>query len=242
VALGPHAAWRSASPAELGKRTRHAFLLAVAGGLAIPFAMGEFSPHVALAMFLALWIAACTLLHVRARGAPARQPSGYWGMHLAHLGLAVFVVGVALSKGYETDKEVRMAPGDVLTLGGYQLRMLGLREVAGPNYSAVVADIELARDARVLKRLRPEKRKYFSSEMPMTEAAIDPGLTRDVYVSIGERLEGGAWSVRAHVKPFVDWIWGGALLMGLGGVLALLDRRYRVRRAAPASALAGQRA
>jgi cytochrome c-type biogenesis protein CcmF len=149
---------------------------------------------------------------------------------------------VALSKGYESEKDVRMAPGDVLTLGDYQFRMLGLRDAPGPNYSAVVAEIELSRDGRVLELLRPEKRKYFSSEMPMTEAAIDPGLTRDVYVAIGEPLGEGAWSVRAHVKPFVGWIWAGALLMALGGLLAAADRRYRARAPVAAAGFAGAKA
>jgi cytochrome c-type biogenesis protein CcmF len=241
VALGPQASWRSASLAGLAKQMKYAFLFAVAGGLMLPFAMGGFEPLVALSMFLVLWIAASAWLQVRARIAPAgpgmrsrgaallRQPRRYWGMHLAHLGLAVFVVGVALSRGYESEKEVRMAPGDVLTLGDYSLRMLGVREAPGPNYNAVVGDIELLRDGKLLKILQPEKRQYFSSQMAFTEAAIDPGLTRDVYVAIGEPLGGGAWSVRAHVKPFVDWIWGGCLMMALGGLLALSDRRYRVK-------------
>ena len=256
VALGPHASWRSAKLHDLARQMRTAFLFAVAGGLLLPFAMGSFAPLVALSMFLVLWIAASGWLHIRSRVAPVgggmlangsallRQPRRYWGMHLAHLGLAVFVVGVALSKGYESEKEVRMAPGEVLTLGDYGLRMLGVREEPGPNYSAVVAEIELLGNGKLLKILRPEKRQYFSSQMAFTEAAIDPGLTRDVYVAIGEPLGGGAWSVRAHVKPFVGWIWGGCLLMALGGVLALSDRRYRVRVRAQAqdSALAAERA
>jgi cytochrome c-type biogenesis protein CcmF len=137
-----------------------------------------------------------------------------------------------------------MAPGETLTIGDYSLRMVGMREAAGPNYKAVIAEIELTRDGKLIKMLRPEKRTYLSSEMPMTEAAIDPGLTRDIYVAIGEPLGGGAWSVRAHVKPFVDWIWGGCLLMALGGLFALLDRRYRVRARATAEseALAAARA
>ncbi|MBI2754716.1 MAG: heme lyase CcmF/NrfE family subunit [Betaproteobacteria bacterium] len=256
VALGPRASWRSARVADLAREMKYAFVFAVAGGLLIPFVMGAFAPLVALSMFLVLWIAASGWLQVRSRAVPARagalaagaalarQPRHYWGMHLAHLGLAVFVVGVALSKGYESEKEVRMAPGEILTLGDYSLRMLKFSEAPGPNYTAVIADIELLRDGKVLKVLRPEKRKYFSSQNPMTEAAIDPGLTRDVYVSIGEPLGGGAWSVRAHVKPFVDWIWGGGLLMALGGILALSDRRYRVKVRAPAQAgaLAAERA
>jgi len=244
VAIGPHAAWRSARPAELARKLRVPFVVALAGGLAVPFAMGAFSALVALAMFLAFWIAASGVAHVRGRAAltGARQPRSYWGMQLAHLGLAAFVVGVALARGYEIEKEVRMAPGDTLALGAYGMKMIATRETEGPNYRATVAEIELSRNGTLLKVLRPEKRKYLSSEMPMTEAAIDPSLTRDVYVAIGEPLEGGAWEVRAHVKPFVDWIWGGALLMALGGLLALSDRRYRQRARAAQGALAAEKA
>jgi cytochrome c-type biogenesis protein CcmF len=242
VALGPHASWRSANVAELARRMKYALAFALAGGLLLPFALGSYSVMVALSLFLVLWIVAAAFLHVRARGNPARQPLGYWGMHLAHLGLAVFVVGVALSGGYETQKEVRMAPGDTLSFGGYSLRMLGVREAEGPNYRAVVAEMELSKDNKPLKILKPEKRNYFSSQMPMTEAAIDPGPTRDVYVSIGEPLEGGAWSVRAQVKPFIDWIWIGAALMAIGGILALSDRRYRLRKQALEGAMAAQKA
>jgi cytochrome c-type biogenesis protein CcmF len=256
VALGPLASWRSARVGDLARRMKIAFFVSIAGGLAIPFAMGGFVPLVALSMSLVFWILASAWLQLRSRVAPAgpglsatvgalaRQPRHYWGMHLAHLGLAVFVIGVALSKGYESEKEVRMAPGETLTIGDYGLRMVGVREAPGPNYNAVIADIELTRDGKVLGILRPEKRNYLSSEMPMTEAAIDPGLTRDIYVAIGEPLGGGAWSVRAHVKPFVDWIWGGCLLMAFGGLLALLDRRYRAvaRATAPSEAVAAARA
>ena len=241
VALGPQASWRSASLAELAARMKYALLFAIAGGLAIPFMMGSFVPLVALSMTLVLWVIASAWLQLRARVAPAgpgvrsrlaalaRQPRHYWGMHVAHVGLAVFVVGVALSKGYESEKEVRMAPGDTLTLGAYGVRMLAVREAPGPNYTAVIADMELLHDGKGVKKLYPEKRHYFSSQMPMTEAAIDAGLTRDVYVALGDPLGGGAWSVRAHVKPFVDWIWGGCVLMAFGGFLALTDRRYRVK-------------
>jgi len=256
VALGPLASWRTASAGDLARRMKVALFVSIAGGIAVPFAMGEFVPLVALSMALVFWIIASAWVQMRERmahsgrglgatlGALARQPRHYWGMHLAHLGLAVFVIGVSLSKGYETEKEVRMVPGETLTLGDYGLRMVGMREAAGPNYSAVIAEIELTRDGRLLKVLRPEKRTYLSSQMPMTEAAIDPGLSRDIYVSIGEPLGGGAWSVRAYVKPFVDWIWSGCLLMAFGGLLALLDRRYRARARVTAEheALAASRA
>jgi cytochrome c-type biogenesis protein CcmF len=240
VAIGPHAAWRSARAGELARRLRAPLAIALAGGIAVPFAMGAFSALAALGTFLAFWVAASGVAHIRARVAQASavQPRAYWGMHLAHFGIAACVIGITLSRGYETEKEVRMAPGDTLTLGAYSMKMTALREADGPNYRATVADIELSKNGAPLKVLRPEKRKYLSSEMPMTEAAIDPGLTRDVYVAIGEPLEGGAWAVRAHVKPFVDWIWGGALLMAIGGLLALSDRRYRRARAAQAAVTA----
>jgi len=249
VALGPQAAWRSASLGELLHRTRYAFAFAIVAGLALPFAAPSYSPAVALGMFLVLWVIACVFLHVRSRVAAGarlqlRQPAGYWGMHLAHLGLAVCAVGIVVSKAYESEKEVRMKQGDTLTLGSYSLKMMSMREASGPNYRAVVADMELSQDGRVIKIMRPEKRSYFSSQMPMTEAAIDPGVTRDIYVSIGEVLDDGAWSVRAQIKPFVDWIWAGCLLMAIGGLLALSDRRYRqrARTAAQSSAMQGAKA
>jgi len=131
-----------------------------------------------------------------------------------------------------------MTVGDTVSVGGYTLRLTGIRQTQGPNYRADVGDVELIQDGKVLRHLHPEKRAYFSTTMPMTEAAIDTGLARDVYVSLGEQLEGGAnsaWAVRVYYKPFVSWIWGGALLMALGGTLAALDRRYRKKKAATAS-------
>ncbi len=154
-------------------------------------------------------------------------------MHLAHIGVAAFVIGVTMVKGYETEKDVRMAPGDTVAVGGYSIRFLGVRDRKGPNYEAQAGELELTRDGKLLRILSPEKRKYFSSEMPMTEAAIDTGFFRDVYVSLGEPVGekdgSGAWSVRVHHKPFVDWIWAGCLLMAMGGLVAASDRRYRLK-------------
>jgi cytochrome c-type biogenesis protein CcmF len=157
-------------------------------------------------------------------------------MQMAHFGIAVFVIGVAMVGGYQEEKDVRMEPGDTVSVGGYGFRLMGVKEAPGPNYRASVGSVELSKGGRVLMTMHPEKRNYFSSQMPMTEAAIDAGFTRDVYVSLGEPLDKmGAWSVRVYYKPFVDWIWGGCLLMGLGGFIAMLDRRYRLRVRAGAS-------
>ncbi|HEY2928307.1 heme lyase CcmF/NrfE family subunit [Piscinibacter sp.] len=234
VALGPLARWKQLDARDMGQRVRLAALLALAAGAGLPFLMGRWSPLVAMGLLLAVWIAASTVFQLRDRLKSGAPPLSFWGMHLAHLGLAAFVVGVTLVKGYEIEKDVRMAVGDTVHLGGYTLRLLGVNDVPGPNYIAQRGEVELARDGRVLRTLNPEKRTYLSSQMPMTETAIDSGFTRDVYVSLGERLEGqgatAAWSVRVYYKPFVVWIWGGCLLMALGGGVAASDRRYRLKR------------
>ena len=242
VATGPFARWKEASTRAIARRLAVPAAVALAAGVAVPFALGGWHPLPALGVALAAWVACATAANIRQRIALTgpRQPRAWYGMHLAHLGLAVCVTGVTLVKGYESEQDVRMAPGETLTLGPYVLRFAGVREVEGPNYRASRGELTLERDGRVLKTMRPEKRAYLSSQMPMTEAAIDSGLTRDVYVSLGEPLDGAAWSVRAHHKPFVDWIWFGALFMAFGGFLAASDRRYRVKVAERfAAALAG---
>jgi cytochrome c-type biogenesis protein CcmF len=150
-------------------------------------------------------------------------------MLLAHAGVGVFIIGVTLVGGYQTEQDLRMEIGSSASAGGHDFKLVGLDEVRGPNYSAVRATFEVSRGGRFVEFLHPEKRTYLASRMPMTEVAIDRGFLRDLYVSMGEPLDGGsAWSVRLYVKPFVNWIWGGCVLMALGGVLAVADRRYRL--------------
>jgi cytochrome c-type biogenesis protein CcmF len=123
-----------------------------------------------------------------------------------------------------------MVPGDTTTLGGYSFRFEGVREVAGPNYAAARGAITVLRDGETIARLAPEKRIYLVQQNPMTEAAITAGISRDIYVSLGESVGGGAWTVRVHIKPFIRWIWFGCLMMAFGGLLAASDRRYRAAR------------
>jgi cytochrome c-type biogenesis protein CcmF len=150
-------------------------------------------------------------------------------MVVAHVGVAVFVVGVTLVKGYETDADVKIRAGETVELAGYVFRFDGVSRVAGPNYTAAQAKILVSRDGKPVTVMYPERRVYTVQEQVMTEAAIDPGLTRDLYVSLGDPLdERGTWLLKVQHKPFVDWIWGGCLLMALGGLLAASDRRYRV--------------
>jgi cytochrome c-type biogenesis protein CcmF len=229
VAVGPIARWKHADLKQIGLRLRIAAVIAVVAGVTLPFLAGSWSPLVAIGMLAAVWIVASTVLQIADRLKAGSAPASFWGMHIAHLGVAVFVVGVTMVGGYQEEKDVRMAPGDSVSIGKYNFAFIGIREAQGPNYTAFVGDVDLSVDGRVVKRMNPEKRNYATSSMPMTEAAIDSGFTRDVYVSLGEPLPDGAWAVRVYYKPFVDWIWFGCLFMALGGLVAAADRRYRLK-------------
>ncbi|HRK56072.1 MAG TPA: cytochrome c-type biogenesis CcmF C-terminal domain-containing protein, partial [Burkholderiaceae bacterium] len=163
----------------------------------------------------------------------ASQGAGWWGMQLAHVGVAVFVVGVTAVNSYEIEKDVQLSVGEEVGIGKWRLRFEGVSEREGPNYVAkrgafalMRADAPAGADAQP-KRLHSEKRTYVVQGMPMTEAAIDSGLWGDVYVSLGEPVGPEAWTVRVYAKPMVTWIWGGCVLMALGGFFAVADRRYR---------------
>ncbi len=230
MAVGPLAQWKHADLKAIARRLRLSMVLAVIAGIGLPLLMGAWTPLTAMSCLLAVWITASGVFQIIERSKTGKPSASFWGMQLAHFGIAVFVVGVSMVGGYQEEKDVRMEPGDTVHVGGYGFRLLGVELAPGPNYRASVGKVEVSKDGRVLMILHPEKRNYFSSQMPMTEAAIDAGFTRDVYVSLGEPLDDkGAWSVRVYYKPFVDWIWGGCLFMALGGFIAMLDRRYRLR-------------
>ena len=233
LAVGALARWKQDRPARLARLLRGG-AAAAAGGAALAAVLAG-SAAAALGTALALWIAFATLRSVAGRVRSTRDllrlPRGFAGMNVAHLGFATALAGVCFVSVFEEERVVRLAPGESAAVAGYEFRFDGVRDVAGPNYRAVRAAIEVTREGRPAARLEPEKRSYASQPQPMTEAAIDPGFTRDLYAALGEPLGGGAWSVRLHYKPFVRWIWLGALLMALGGGLAAADRRYR-RRAA----------
>ena len=154
-----------------------------------------------------------------------RSLSG-WGMWLAHLGVVVLMVGIAMTSLYSSGKDVRMAAGQHYLLDGYDFHFVGVKESVGENYLAYRGTFEIRQGDKLVSQLLPEKRNYGGQSMPMTEAGIDGGLFRDLFVALGEPLDGGAWSLRIYHKPFIRWIWLGALLMALGGVLAALDGRY----------------
>jgi cytochrome c-type biogenesis protein CcmF len=149
-------------------------------------------------------------------------------MLLAHAGVGVFILGVTMVKGFETNSDLKMQIGDTTTVGGYSFKFLGIEEYKGPNFIAAKGRMEVSRDGKVLRTMQPEKRLYSVQGMPMTEAAIDYGLFRDLYVSLGEAIDEQTWIVRVQHKPLVVWIWYGCLMMAFGGVLAASDRRYRM--------------
>jgi cytochrome c-type biogenesis protein CcmF len=238
MGIGPLAQWKKASLPELAMRLRWAFAVSVATALALPFVLGQWTPLVSLGLLLALWIVTTTIVNIRERvshlvgnslvSCLAALPRAYWGMVLAHCGIAIFIVGVTMVKGFEVEQDLRMNVGETTTIGGYTFRFDGTQDVKGPNYLAARGTFTVTRDGREVTVMYPEKRLYTVQDQTMTEAAIDSGLLRDLYVSLGEPLEGGAWSVRLYHKPFIDWIWGGCLTMALGGLLAISDRRYRL--------------
>jgi cytochrome c-type biogenesis protein CcmF len=238
MGVGPIARWKKASLPELAVRLRWAFLASAVTAVILPFIIGGWKPLVSLGLLLALWIVTTAALNmwerVRTTSGPAgvfqklrTQTRSYYGMQLAHVGVAVFIVGVTLVTQYQAEKDVRMDVGDTVNVGGYDFKFNGATNVVGPNYQGARAEIDVSKNGNFIRTMNPEKRIYNVTQNAMTETAIDTGLFRDLYLSLGEPVgNSGAWTVRVHYKPFVDWIWGGALLMAIGGGLAVSDRRY----------------
>jgi cytochrome c-type biogenesis protein CcmF len=242
MGVGPLVRWKSANLPELALRLRWAAGVGAAVAILLPFVLGRWSWQVSLGLLAAAWIVATTVsgflerLRAGAGRTLAARLAGnsrsYYGMLSAHLGVAVFVVGVTLVGGYGTEQDAPVAPGQTISLAGFDFRFDGVRDVEGPNYTAVRATVTVGRDGRPVATLHPEKRLYSVQESPMTEAAIDSGITRDLYVALGDPVSASDWVLRVQHKPFIVWIWGGCLLMALGGLLAASDSRYRVKAAA----------
>lgn len=155
---------------------------------------------------------------------------GHWAMMLGHIGLAVSIIGITMVQNYSIERDVRLAPGEHYQIEGYDFYFKGLRDKDGPNYDGYVADFDVTYDGEFINELQAEKRFYTTARSMMTEAAIDSGITRDLYIALGERLEDKrSWAIRIYYKPFVRWIWAGAILMALGGIIAISDKRYRFR-------------
>jgi cytochrome c-type biogenesis protein CcmF len=242
MGVGPIAAWRQARAPDLWTRLQWALYVALAAAALLPFALGQWKPLVALGLLLSAWVAAAmvTALVQRLRSSPQRRladklranSAAWYGMLLAHLGVAVFIAGVTIVKGYEVERDVRLAVGQSIDVGGDTYTFRGVAPQQGPNFDATVGTIDVTRNGRNVATLHPEKRAFRASGQVMTEASIQTRIAGDRYVSLGEPVTAagasGAWGVRIYVKPFVDWIWLGCLLMALGGFTAIADRRYRL--------------
>lgn len=247
VGIGPLARWKQADLPDLMWRLKWAFAVALVTAALLPLTLEGMNLQVTLGLFLALWILFTVLKGFAVRlqhhsGSRVRQlarlPRAFWGMQLAHAGLAVLVIGVTIVSNYETERDVRMPIGSYLDLAGYRFVFQGVEELPGPNYLAGRGTMEVTSPWGRSFMLYPEKRNYNASGMVMTQAAVNYGPFRDVYVSLGDPLGDGAWTVRVYHKPFVGWLWAGTLFLALGGGLAATDRRYRVtlrRRSAPAT-------
>lgn len=241
VGVGAMARWKRDRIRRLMSKLWPMLTLSLVLGATLPLlADGPYQWLAAVGITVALWTASSTIfgLYDRVRHRPnkiqalRKTPRGFWGMSLAHFGIAVFVVGVTMVSTYEQEKDLRMAPGESFQLGGLDFKFEGVQQLAIANYISHMGTVHASRNGQHVATVFPEKRYYPIQSEPMTEAGIQAGVFRDLYVSLGEPLgQGGEWSVRIHVKPFVRWIWGGAIIMAFGAFLAATDQRLRRRKA-----------
>jgi len=242
MGIGPLARWKKQDPGALARQLRGALLLSLAAGvlMALPV-FHEGNIWIGLAIMLSVWLVSSLLLSLRQRfqyrkgvagilrDFGARGSGSYYGMLIAHLGVVFFIIGVTFVTQFDVEQDIRMSPGQTVELAGHTFRFDGAKAIQGPNYRADQGTIRVFNsDGREVALLSPEKRTYTVQTKPMTEAGIDAGFTRDIYVSLGETLGNGDWSLRLYYKPFVRWIWLGGILIAIGGLLAAADRRYRM--------------
>ena len=246
MAFGPVANWKRSSWGYLKTLLLKPWLASLVLGLLVPWLYADsYSLGAAVATFIACWIVLSLLAdmvyrlrHANNLADGLRKLSlSYYAMVIAHTGIAVTLIGVCYTSIYSEHRDLRMQVGHKVSLNHYDFVLEELRKVQGPNYIADEARIRVYRDGELLREMLPQKRRYLTTGDTMTEVALDPGLFRDLYVAMGEALSGDAWAMRVHVKPFVRWIWLGALLMALGSVLAVADKRYRSARRAETAAV-----
>ncbi len=239
LGIGPLVRWRRDEAHKLRNRLLVALVVTIALSLLLPWLLQDrIEAMTVVGLLMAIWVFVLALMEVHERATHrhsfwrglGKLPRSHWGMVLGHVGLAVTVVGIAFSQSYSIERDVRMKSGDSVEIHDYKFTFRDVYDVTGPNYTGGVGIIGVTRNGKPEAILKAEKRFYNSSRMMMTEAAIDGGLTRDLYAALGEELDDGSWAVRLYYKPFVRWIWYGGMLMALGGILCMLDPRYRLRK------------
>ena len=236
LGIGPLVKWRRDQFSAIRTPVIASVIIMLIAGFALPYLLQDkLTVSAVLGTMMTVIIVLLSLyeMHQRAtyrntfwRGITKLSRS-HWGMILAHLGVAMTVWGIAFSQNYSIERDVRMNVGDTVQIAGYDFTFKGISDANGPNYVGGKAQIDISRDGKYETTLYAEKRLYTVSKMPMTEAAIDWGFSRDLYAALGEKLDNNAWALRLYYKPFIRWIWLGGLFMALGGVLCMFDRRYR---------------
>ncbi|MCG8535871.1 MAG: heme lyase CcmF/NrfE family subunit, partial [Pseudomonadales bacterium] len=247
TAVGPLLNWKRHNMALLKKTMAQALVISVAlGGLAVWLFDRGWNWTVFISLSLCVWVVWITFqeLWKKVRTAKAGVIAGfkrlslsYRGMVIAHMGLVICIVGVTMTTNYDVERDVRMAAGDEVDIGPYHFVFDGVEDIKGPNYFSTRGLVSVSKNGDYVGLLTPEKRRYFVRQDIMTEAAIDAGFSRDLYVALGEPLDDGSWAVRIYFKPFMRWVWGGGVIMALGGFIAMSDRRYRIKIKNKASAL-----
>ena len=252
LGLGPLTRWKQQKASELQKQLLVAGGIAMSAGVLVNFAYDAPTYMGVLGMVLVFWILVTTIQEVVQRisampekGADKNSlmtklrkltPS-HWGMVLGHVGFAIVIIGITLVSNYELERDVRMDVGDTVSLGGYDFTFKDVRKVQGPNYQADAGIFDVYKDGEKVAHLIPEKRLYIVQRMPMTEAAIHSNVARDLFIAMGEPLDNGAWAIRIYIKPFVIWLWAGAVVMAIGGIFSICDKRYRMAKVKKVSAV-----
>ena len=236
VGIGPLSRWKQTSWAYLAAQLGKVLFASLLVGLIFPLiVLSKFSAAATITLILASWIVFAIGKDVSNKVANKRSTLrglkslslSYYGMVLAHIGIAVMLIGAALTSFFSEERSVLLAPSESVELGGYLFTLEGSARIEGPNYIGDEAELTVVKDGELLTLLYPQRRLYVASGTPSTEMAIDAGFFRDLFVTLGEEKGAGAWSMTLYVKPFVRWIWLGAIFMAIGGTLAAGDKRYR---------------
>ena len=236
LGVGPMSRWKRTSTSYLVQQLAKVAAASIAIGIVLPLlVLFEISFAAIICVVLASWIVLSMAKDLRNKIANKETvskglrtlPLSYYGMQIAHIGVAVMLIGVGLTSYFSTERSVLLAPGATVTLGSYAFRFDGSEATQGPNYIADQATFSISKDGNSLGELYPERRIYLATGTPSTEMAIDAGFLRDLFITLGEEKEDGAWTMTVYVKPFVRWIWLGAIFMATGGTLAATDKRYR---------------
>ncbi|MFC4700090.1 heme lyase CcmF/NrfE family subunit [Glaciecola siphonariae] len=253
LGIGPLSRWKRQQPSALRNQMVFAFILALSAGLLVNATYDEQTYMGMLGLVMSFWILVSTTLEVRQRvvsqtkeesmmASLGKLTRSHWGMILGHVGFAVCLIGITLVSNYELERDLRMEPGQRVSISDYEVEFTGVNELKGPNYISDKGIFDVYKNGVLVSHLEPEKRFYTVQRMTMTEAGIHTTLTRDLFVALGEPLENGAWAVRLYYKPFVVWIWGGAVIMCIGGIFSIADKRYRIKKIAKVKSVLSPRA